>query len=470
MKESQLISLCRCLVKQEWRNLHDFAASPLFNSRNDVRELLRYIEHYLPKIKDTHLEKTIVWKKLFPQKKYDDGVLRYLMFLTQQLVQKFITLSAWQADEMASQITFIQELRKRNAEHKLIETEFRKTAQIFDKQVLRNFDFYYDTYEWQVEYYEYTTSQQRASVEGFQEFSDALNVFFIAQKLRQGCAALVQSALNKSDVQIDFLEEVLQYLAQKQEMSDIPLVALFFYSYQALSNNEDNVYFGKLKILLFQVDNQFNHSELREFYLYAINCCIRRINAAKDEYIAEVFEIYRKGLETGALLEGESLSRFTYNNIVMAGVRLKEFDWTEKFIYDYKPFLEEKFRDSIFNHVLATFYFKKKDYSKAMSFLQNAEFDDVLHNLDARRMLLCIYYDLSEFDALEAHLEAFKNYLYRQKNLGYHRENCLNLIRFTRRLLQLDFTNPSEIKQLAEEISNTTRLVELSWLLEKLKP
>jgi hypothetical protein len=117
---------------------------------------------------------------------------------------------------------------------------------------------------------------------------------------------------------------------------------------------------------------------------------------------------------------------------------------------------------------LATFYFKKKDYTLAMNFLQNVEFDDVLHNLDARRMLLCIYYDLAEFEALEAHLEAFKIYLYRQKDLGYHRENCLNLIRYTRRLLQLDFSNELEINKLATEIKETTRLVETWWLLEKL--
>jgi hypothetical protein len=94
-----------------------------------------------------------------------------------------------------------------------------------------------------------------------------------------------------------------------------------------------------MKSLLFDSEAQFSRSELREFYLYAINCCIRRLNAAKVNYISEVFDIYRKGLKINILLEGNVLSRFTYNNIVMAGVRMKAFEWTEKFIHEYKPFL-----------------------------------------------------------------------------------------------------------------------------------
>lgn len=468
MLHSQLVALAQCLNKQEWRNLHLFVASPLHNNREDVQALLRYLEHYLPKVKDTHLTKEKAWKKLFPQKPYDDAAMRYLMHLAQQVMQQFIAYQATQNAEIATQIQLVQFLRQRNAATKIIEIELKKTAQLFDKQLLKNSNYYYDKYGFEIEQHEFAISQQRSSTSGFQELSDALNVYFIAQKLRQGCAALMQRSLNNKEIRIDFLAEVLQYVAQKKEMEDVPLVALFYHSYCSLYDNEDTIHFEKMKRLLFEAAAQFSRSELREFYLYAINCCIRRLNAAKVNYIAEVFDIYRKGLKINALLEGNVLSRFTYNNIVMAGVRMKAFEWTENFIHEYKPFLEEKFRESTFNHVLATFYFKKKDYTLAMNFLQNVEFDDILHNLDARRMLLCIYYDLAEFDALDAHLEAFKNYLYRQKDIGYHRENCLNLIRYTRRLLQLDFTNELEINKLVNEIKETTRLVETWWLLEKL--
>jgi hypothetical protein len=458
MLQSSLLTLARCLHKSEWRALHDFAASPLQNTRSDVKDLLRYMEQYLPKRKDAHFMKEKVWEKIYETKPYDDTTMRYLMFLTQQLIQQFISFKHWEKDEIGLQIGFLQALRKRTIEPKFFDSEIRKTKQLIEKQSLKNYNFYYNDYLFQIERYEYGIAQQREATEGFQAFSDALNIFFMAQKLRQGCAALVQNALSKSNIKIDFLEEVLQFVAQKNGLPEVPLVAMLFYIYRALSDNQDDTYFDKLKSLLFQVDTQFTHSELRELYLYAINCCIRRINAAKSNYISEVFDIYQKGLESKALLENGMLSRYTYNNIVMAGVRLQEFDWTEKFMLEYKPFLE-KFRENTANHAFATFYFKKKDYAKAMIYLQQSDFDDVLHNLDARRMLACIYYDLNEFNTLDAHLEAFKNYLYRHKNLGYHRENCLGFIRLLWRLIALNFSNPLEIKALADEINATSQLV-----------
>lgn len=468
MIQSQLIALAQCIDKTEWKELHQLATSSYFNSREDVKLLLKYIEHYLPNAKDKYLQKENVWKKIYANKKYDDAAIRYLMFLTQQIIQRFLIQKIEQKDEIKEHILLAREYRKRGIEDKLIESELKKINQLMEKETLKNYDFYYNSYLFHVERHEFSITQQREAIEGFQEFSDALNIYFMAQKLRQGCAALAQSALNKSNVRIDFLPEVLSFVEQKNGYPEIPLIALFYYIYKALSDNQDHIYFNHLKHLLFTVDAQFTHTELRELYLYAINCCIRRINAAKSEYIAEVFDIYRKGLETKALLEGNMLSRYTYNNIVMAGVRLHEFDWTEKFIHDYKPFLDEKFRESITNHAFATFYFSKKEYDKAMDYLQQSEFDDILHNVDARRMLACIYYDLEEFDALDAHLEAFKNYLYRHKNLGYHRENCLNFIRFIRKILALNFSNLLEVKELEKEVLATSQVVEKKWLLEKL--
>jgi hypothetical protein len=365
-------------------------------------------------------------------------------------------------------LAILSALRERKAPEKILSAELKSTSQKIDNQQLKNKEFYYQTFRLASERYENAIAQKRNTSDGFDELSSALNVYFIAEKLRQACAALSHRTFLNKAVKIDFLEEVLAYVAQSEAILEIPLVALFYHSYHALIDLEDRAHFEQLKQILFASSHLFKVAELRELHLHAINCCIKRINSAQPDYIAEVFEIYRNGLKTNALLEGEQLSRFTYNNIVMAGVRLKAFDWTEQFIHDYKPFLEEKYRESTFQHSLATFYFKKKDYDKAMRLLHSVEFDDVMHGLDARRMLLCMYYDLDEFEALEAHLEAFKTHLYRQKNLDYHRENYLNLVNFTKRLLHLNFHNEKKVNELRDEIIATSKLLEKEWLLEKL--
>lgn len=50
-----------------------------------------------------------------------------------------------------------------------------------------------------------------------------------------------------------------------------------------------------------------------------------------------------------------------------------------------------------------------------------------------------IFYELEEYDLLEFDLQAIGTFIRRKKVMGYHRENYLNTVQFTRKLLE---TNP----------------------------
>jgi len=104
-----------------------------------------------------------------------------------------------------------------------------------------------------------------------------------------------------------------------------------------------------------------------------------------------------------------------------------------------------------------------------MVLLQKVDFDDVLNNLDARRMLLRIYYELGEFEALHSLLDSFKTYISRQKDVGYHKDNYLNLIRFVKKMIRYDLSDPKTRSALVDEIKNTPAFTEQSWLLKQLE-
>ena len=103
-----------------------------------------------------------------------------------------------------------------------------------------------------------------------------------------------------------------------------------------------------------------------------------------------------------------------------------------------------------------------------MELLQRVTFRDVLYNLNARRMLLRIYYELGEYDALDSLLDSFATYLRRQNELGYHREHYSNLIYFVRRLLILGRHGQAERQQLYREVQQKEAVAERDWLLKQL--
>jgi uncharacterized protein YehS (DUF1456 family) len=104
-----------------------------------------------------------------------------------------------------------------------------------------------------------------------------------------------------------------------------------------------------------------------------------------------------------------------------------------------------------------------------MRLLRLVEFNDVLNNLDARRMLLRSYFELNEFTALDSLLDSFKAYLRRMTDHGYHRDNYLNLVRFVKKMMKVDRGNNKALAAIKAEIEKTEQVAEKEWLIGKLK-
>ena len=135
---------------------------------------------------------------------------------------------------------------------------------------------------------------------------------------------------------------------------------------------------------------------------------------------------------------------------------------------DYKDYLPENERDNTYRLNLATLFFKQKAFNKVLETLQNVGFTDTSINLDGRRLLLCCYFELQEWDALNSLLDSFGIWLRRSKNLGYLRELYGNHIKFTRRLLDVQHQHPEAKEKLKQDILATRNVASKDWLLEKL--
>ena len=67
MKNSQLVEIARTLSKKEVREIKKWLASPAHNHRDDVVQLFDYLLQGQHLEVDKFLEKTRVFKKIFPR-------------------------------------------------------------------------------------------------------------------------------------------------------------------------------------------------------------------------------------------------------------------------------------------------------------------------------------------------------------------------------------------------------------------
>lgn len=471
MQNSRLLELLRNLTPAELTAFGKYLRSPFFNHRDDVVRLFDYFFEKKEAKREKVFDKKIVFESVFPGERFDDKKLSYAMSFLYQAAQNFLVYNELMGSgEAAFQIHLARSMRRRGLSRPF-ETALKKAEDALANQPHRNTDFHYLSHLLHLEKYESGLSERRTASRSFREMAGETDLYFIATKLRQGCTALMHKAVSETSYRLDLLGEVLAQV-ERQQLQSVPAIGIFYYAYRALTEEDSKPWFGRLREAMRQHFQQFPKAEMRDIYTLAVNYCIRQINTQREAgghefYLRQVFEIYREGLENEVFTDGGVLSRFTYNNIANAGLGLKAFDWVEDFLKKYKDLLEPRHRESAYLFNLASLHFRRSDYGRVLELLTQTEFDDLLHQLDARRMLLRSYFELGELTALDSLLDSFQAFLRRRRDVGYLRQNYLNLIRFTRKLLQTPAGDWAAREKLRSEIVEAKALAEREWLLGK---
>ena len=464
MHNSILLSLLSKFSKKDLRKLQNFVNSPFFNQRKDVIDLLAYICQNIGQ-PGTVLQKKEVFAAIFPKEKYDDSLIRYAMSFLLKNVKKYLAYQQLEKDGLQENIYLCTALRELG-EEKAFEKEWDIAIKKSEAQPLRNGKYYEENYALLYERYEYLTQKTRSGDLRLADLENHLLSSSLTQILRQTCLNLAHKRVSEGSAESRLIDTLIKQIEEDlSQMSSSVLI--YFYSYQCLKNPKEEKNFFAFKDLLSSAEDIFPVKELQDLYLSAINYSIYKINKGKQSYLREAFNLYRAGLEKDVFLDNGYLSHFLYRNVMLAGLGLGEKVWVKQFLEDYKEYLYPKIRENFYQYCLAVLYFRTQEYDKAMLILRRIDFKDTLHNLDARKMLLCIYFERDEIEPLYSLLDSFSNFIRRKKKeLGNHTENYTNLIMFVRKILKTERGDKAKRALIKNEIENTTRLADKKWLLK----
>jgi len=308
---------------------------------------------------------------------------------------------------------------------------------------------------------------ERRTSTNLQEVSDNLDIFYIVNKLQQSCAIYSYQNVYKQEYDIHMVDAVLAHLKHKKY--DEPLINLYYYGLLSLRDHENEEHFFQLKALLGQHPS-LPKRDIQGLHAIARNFSIKRVNMGDQRFFKELFDLYQIGLESDILLNDKGmLSPSVFKNIIAVGLKSQEYRWVERFIEKHIRFLEEQQRESYYNYGLGKLYFSKNNYNRVIRYLSQVEYNDVFMMMDTKTLLLKTYYELDEFDALDALLESFKQLINWKKILAYHRTNYQNIIRLTRKLLHVPAYDQKKREAMHKEISDCEILTERKWLLDKLE-
>ncbi len=463
MQKSKLVEVFRMLSGAEKRRFGLWVRSPFFNQQEKLVELWDYlIDHQRTAARDYDRDRVVA--ALYPDASPRPTELPYLLTDLLMCLEEYLAYTGYRAQPGLAGLFLTRAYReKKLAKH--YQHARRSTHKRLQKKA-RNANYYQLCYELEIEEFNFSQARKRVDDNNVQEMGRALDELLLFQKLKQSCVYLAHAHVFKAEYDHSFLPQLLEYLADSPHLQE-PSIAIYYYCYRALSEGHESD-FQDFRRLLFEYQSHFASSELRDLFQLGINYCIKQVIGGVRGDVAEALALYRLGLENRFMHEQGYLRRFAYKNIVALGLHQGEYDWVEDFIQRYAAQLQPHFRRGIYNYNLAKLYYARKDFRATFKYLAAVDESDLLLNFGAKVMQVKMYYELHEYDALEALLASFKALLQRKKVLSYHRTHFSNIIQFTRRLLYLSPGDTEKANGLRKDILAAEVLSERDWLLEQL--
>ena len=464
MKDSKLIALLKTFKKEEWRSFREFLNAPYFNKRKDLELLFQYIRTLVPDFSEDKLKNELVFQKVFPNQKYDDKQLKYVMNYLVKQIEQFLVIQKVETNKALRNNLLLDALVERQlGKHykghlKKVDKELNQKRAAYDNYAYHRYQLA------DIANRHYANQNRRRYDENLQLASNYLDQFYFIQKLKHSCEMLNRVKVFEGDYDLHFIEEVTTYLEQ-HKMDNVSLIAIYLRVFYLLKEENVESNFEHLKLLMKTFYDELPISEKKMIYLYAINFCVAQIGKNNNQvyYAEECLKLYLSGIEEEFLLNNGYLSPWTFKNTIKLGLNLKKYDWAEQFIESSHKKLLPEFQKDALHYNLADLAFRRKDYDKAQQHLLLVEYSDMFYSLGAKTMLLKIYYENEEIEALFALISSFSIYIRRNKKIAQNfKLTYLNFISLLKQILR---ARPAKMQKVIEKIKATELLINRRWLL-----
>ena len=115
-----------------------------------------------------------------------------------------------------------------------------------------------------------------------------------------------------------------------------------------------------------------------------------------------------------------------FKNIVSAGAKSREFEWTKTFIENESQYLSPKFQESVTAFSYAALAYYQKDYKNVGPHLMQMEYVDLYFELDKKSLLLKTYFELGEQEAFDNLVHTFRSFISANKQIPPDQQTVYN--------------------------------------------
>lgn len=465
MENSQLVEIFRTMTKTEFREFGKFLKSPYFNNRSEVVRYYDAVKGSYPKFAPESLEERIIFKNVYPGKKYSAVLMRKLISLTTGFAQDFLTIDNFKEQKLEYNVKLLDILRSRK-----LPVLFEKRTKLIDK-IFSNSKHSHDYYEAK---YKFTSTvngyllikNEKSMVTRFQNELDDLIGYFLFVSLVQYIRLTEWSRSYNIKFDLKLYNEVLEFLS-KNEYRESPLVTMY-YKMLMLLNTGDEKYFFSLREERNTHEKILSPLDDYNIAIVSIQYCYKRVQNGDPEFRKHQFEITKQLLSNDLVPPG-FIDPYFFTNIVRNAAYIYEFAWSEEFIETYSNKLDPEFRKETVNYSLAMVEFARHNFENALKLVSVINIERSNMKLDIKNMLLMIYYESGYTEELLSLIDTYKHFLQRDKEAAKQViEKYMMFVKFVSALVKCSLSkNKEDILMLKKEVEKTPYFYLKDWLMEK---
>lgn len=474
MKKNRFLDLYQNFTVKERKQFVLYVHSVFFNQNKNLQTLIEAIEQCV-KAKKV-VDKREVYALCFSHEAYNELKYNNLISDLLYLLYDFLAQSRYTREKVLQKQLLIRTLLDQEYLEPCV-MHLERYTQLQEAQTWQDSNYWYAAYQLQDLQDQHLMSQEkRTYTPHLQSRSNALDRFYQLEKIKIACDMASRSTAVKADYHCAFIDDIIHwYQEHPQELAIFPAFQLYLAAYNMFIHKDDKTYL-QLKNLLQTHLKLIPQQELRLLYTYVLNFAVLRINSGETKYYQEILLLYKLLLDEAIIFKNGTLTQWTFTNIITAGIRTRDYEWTERFIEDYQHYLTPDVRQNVYTYNLVSLYFEKKDYPSALRMLHDVEFTDAFYHLAAKLIQLKTYYLLAEHEALLALINATRRFVQRNRQLSdYQKKSSLNFLHILQRLSQLQYAamNIRDAgkfkKQLGNDLEVLQPLANKQWLEEVLE-
>lgn len=469
MYKSKLFKIISELDESRFNALGVFIHSDIANTNKKIRTIYDRIAAFYPDLAHAELAKERVYPHVFPNEAFDDRKLRAMMAMTNRLAEQFLVWEQLQGDKVLFQQLLLRALANQSIA-KLYQQQLDKLYEIQGLSPFRDVGYYFHQHQLEEENYNFAVRKKDPTIgSSLIEMISNLDIYYISKRLKHSCELLNRQNILDEQYDKKLQETILHYL-ENSALKDVPIIAVYYQVLLTFIEGDKDEHYKKLGELITQYATLFPTAENKVIYGYAMNYCIKKINTGHNEYLEEIFQLYKLLLKHDIIFEGKYMSEWDYKNIVTVGLRLNDTAWTEDFIEQYKSHLHPAVQDNAYIYNRANLSYYKKDYKSTMRLLQKVDFTDDTYLLSSRSLLIKSFYELGEWELLNSQAEAFRLFIRRSKKLSnYQKTIYKNLIRYILKLSKYKAIKLSPTEKFTQEVLSGKDIADSTWLKRKLE-